>query len=43
MAPSEPSTTRPEDFVAVVKAETNNVGANLILDMVAGDYVDRNL
>jgi len=30
-----------EDFVAVVKAETNNVGANLILDMVAGDYVDR--
>ena len=31
-----------EDFVAVVKAETNNVGANLILDMVAGDYVDRN-
>ncbi|MBR0949438.1 NAD(P)H-quinone oxidoreductase [Bradyrhizobium canariense] len=31
-----------EDFVAVVKAETNNAGANLILDMVAGDYVDRN-
>ncbi|MCA1380109.1 NAD(P)H-quinone oxidoreductase [Bradyrhizobium sp. BRP23] len=31
-----------EDFVAVVKAETNNVGINLILDMVAGDYVDRN-
>jgi len=31
-----------EDFVAVVKAETNNVGVNLILDMVAGDYVDRN-
>ncbi|MCK1340228.1 MULTISPECIES: NAD(P)H-quinone oxidoreductase [unclassified Bradyrhizobium] len=31
-----------EDFVAVVKAETNNTGANLILDMVAGDYVDRN-
>ena len=31
-----------EDFVAVVKAETDNAGANLILDMVAGDYVDRN-
>src|SRR5947199_271859 len=31
-----------EDVVAVVKAETNNAGANLILDMVAGDYVDRN-
>src|SRR5690349_24739952 len=31
-----------EDFVAVVKEETNNAGANLILDMVAGDYVDRN-
>jgi putative PIG3 family NAD(P)H quinone oxidoreductase len=26
-----------EDFVAVVKAETNNAGANLILDLVAGD------
>ncbi|MEY9126529.1 putative PIG3 family NAD(P)H quinone oxidoreductase [Bradyrhizobium yuanmingense] len=33
---------RNEDFVAVVKAETNNVGVNLILDMVAGEYVDRN-
>ena len=31
-----------EDFVAVVKEETNDAGANLILDMVAGDYVDRN-
>ncbi|TGN86428.1 NAD(P)H-quinone oxidoreductase [Bradyrhizobium yuanmingense] len=31
-----------EDFVAVIKEETNNVGVNLILDMVAGDYVDRN-
>ena len=32
----------PARVVAVVKAETNNAGANLILDMVAGDYVDRN-
>src|SRR5882724_12421233 len=31
-----------EDFVAVVKAETNNAGANLILDMVGGDYIERN-
>lgn len=31
-----------EDFVAVVKEETNKAGVNLILDMVAGDYVDRN-
>src|SRR3954462_9508724 len=31
-----------EDFVAAVKAETNNAGANVILDMVAGDYADRN-
>ncbi|MBJ7407657.1 MAG: NAD(P)H-quinone oxidoreductase [Bradyrhizobium sp.] len=31
-----------EDFVAVVKEETNSAGVNLILDMVAGDYVDRN-
>ena len=31
-----------EDFVAVVKAETNNAGVNLILDMVGGDYIPRN-
>ncbi|MDA9477607.1 NAD(P)H-quinone oxidoreductase [Bradyrhizobium sp. CCBAU 65884] len=31
-----------EDFVAVVKEATNKEGVNLILDMVAGDYVDRN-
>src|ERR1700712_2000204 len=31
-----------EDFVAVVKAATSGAGANVILDMVAGDYVDRN-
>lgn len=33
---------RNEDFVAVVKEATNKVGVNLILDMVAGEYVDRN-
>jgi NADPH:quinone reductase len=31
-----------EDFVAAVKAATNGAGANVILDMVAGDYVERN-
>jgi NADPH2:quinone reductase len=32
-----------EDFVAVVKAGTEGKGANVILDMVGGDYVGRNL
>jgi NADPH2:quinone reductase len=32
-----------EDFVAKAKEFTGGNGANLILDMVAGDYVDRNL
>ena len=31
-----------EDFVAEVKTATNGAGANVILDMVGGDYVDRN-
>jgi NADPH2:quinone reductase len=31
-----------EDFVAAVKAATEGAGANVILDMVGGDYVDRN-
>lgn len=32
-----------EDFVEVVKAETGGRGVNLILDMVGGDYVERNI
>ncbi|MFN3481604.1 MAG: NAD(P)H-quinone oxidoreductase [Rhabdaerophilum calidifontis] len=32
-----------EDFVAVVRAETGGRGADLILDMVGGDYIARNL
>ena len=32
-----------EDFVALVKAETNGKGVDVILDMVGGDYVMRNL
>ena len=32
-----------EDFVAVVKAETGDKGVEVILDMVGGDYVQRNL
>ncbi|PWJ85039.1 putative PIG3 family NAD(P)H quinone oxidoreductase [Pseudaminobacter salicylatoxidans] len=33
---------RTEDFVAVVKEVTGGKGANVILDMVGGDYVARN-
>ncbi len=33
---------RTEDFVAVVKEATGGRGADVILDMVAGDYVGRN-
>jgi NADPH:quinone reductase len=31
-----------EDFVAAVKSATSGSGANVILDMVAGDYIERN-
>jgi NADPH:quinone reductase len=31
-----------EDFVAATKAATAGAGANLILDMVGGDYIERN-
>src|SRR5215467_1384140 len=31
-----------EDFVAEVKAATEGGGANVILDMVGGDYIERN-
>lgn len=34
---------RDEDFVEIVKAMTGGKGANVILDMVGGDYVGRNL
>ncbi len=34
---------REEDFVQVVKDITNNKGVDVILDMVGGDYVQRNL
>lgn len=34
---------RDEDFVKVVKAATEKRGANLILDMVGGDYIPRNI
>jgi len=33
---------RNEDFVTEVKTATAGAGANVILDMVAGDYVERN-
>ena len=31
-----------EDFVEAVKKATDGTGANVILDMVGGDYIDRN-
>jgi NADPH2:quinone reductase len=31
-----------EDFVAVTKAATGGTGADVILDMVGGDYIERN-
>ncbi len=34
---------RTEDFAAVVKADTNGRGVDVILDMVAGDYVPREI
>jgi putative PIG3 family NAD(P)H quinone oxidoreductase len=34
---------REEDFVAVVKQETGAASVNVILDMVGGDYVQRNI
>jgi len=34
---------RTEDFVAIVKAETGGKGVDVILDMVGGPYVERNL
>jgi putative PIG3 family NAD(P)H quinone oxidoreductase len=34
---------REEDFVAVAKAATGGKGLDLILDMVGGDYVQRNI
>ncbi len=34
---------RTEDFVAVVKEETGGVGVNVILDMVGGRYIQRNI
>jgi putative PIG3 family NAD(P)H quinone oxidoreductase len=33
---------REQDFVEQVKSETNGQGANVILDMVGGDYTQRN-
>lgn len=34
---------REEDFVQVIKEATHNQGVDVILDMVGGDYVQRNL
>ncbi len=34
---------RDEDFAEVVRAETGKRGVDVILDMVGGDYIDRNI
>lgn len=34
---------RDEDFVAVVRGETGNAGVDVILDMVGGDYILKNI
>lgn len=34
---------REEDFVEVVRAETGNAGVDVILDMVGGDYILKNI
>ena len=34
---------RQEDFVDVIRRETDDAGVDVILDMVGGDYVDRNI
>jgi NADPH2:quinone reductase len=34
---------RQQDFLEVLRAETDDAGVNVILDMVGGDYVDRNI
>lgn len=34
---------RNEDFLSVAKRENNGKGVNVILDMVGGDYVERNI
>ena len=36
------STTRREDFVAETKKATGGKGAEVIIDMVAGDYIQKN-
>ena len=40
-APTTPSTTARQDFVAEVKRITGGRGVDVVLDMVAGDYVAR--
>jgi len=34
---------REQEFVEVLKQETGNIGINVILDMVGGDYIQRNI
>ena len=41
-APTSRSTTRPKTSSPMTKEATGGKGANLIVDMVGGDYIDRN-
>lgn len=34
---------RTDDFAAIIKAETAGKGVNVILDMVGGDYIEKNI
>ena len=42
-APSSPSTTASEDFVAAVRDFTGGSGADVILDIMGGAYLERNV
>ena len=41
-APTSRSNYKTEDFVAATKEATGGAGANVIVDIVGGDYIDRN-
>ena len=41
-APTSAINYKTEDFVAATKAATEGKGADVILDMVGGDYIERN-
>ena len=42
-APTSSSTTRSEDFVAAAREFTGGRGVDVVLDVIGGDYLERNL